>query len=385
MALLGFARPIFLEEIIMPLFLIVGIIKSSRNRPVKNVNLLGIYLIIQLVLTTTLTTDSSFDGLDKMTIWGLILLAFSNLIFEEINYTLGVIKLMWLYLACKTLYYVIIGGAELFKFADISYGAGRLLNLQTGLEGTASESQIDPNYFAFFSGVGFLLTVFYFYYYRNLNVNVSKGLKSITINFCIAAIGIIEFWFTIRGFSRGMMLAIFVALVVFLWKERSLKLLLLFIFSSIISALIFRDVVNMFLERWAVDDGGGGRYVIWNFVLNILFEGYDWIIGFGMNYPWWHRWQEDGGALLGTHNSWLSLFISTGLVGIFIITYLILSAMKSHYRGVSVLDKIKLFLLVYIILSYSSIEPLNGAFGWFFLALCISKSREIKNSFIYVT
>ena len=376
---LGFARPIFAEEIILPIVILLGIFTKTHFNS-KKISLLSLIILIYAILITIFSKGSSFVGNDSIFVFGFVILTFSNYLFGKDKYTVRALALLWLYAFSRVCWLIIHGGSSLFKMADVSNGgAERLLQITTGLEGKAGIAQIDPNYMAFITGIGVVLTLLFYIYRKQLYKFLPyKFIQKKWFSILLFLIGIIELWLTIRAISRGMILSLLAAFLTFLFIERKFKIVAISTILSLLIIFLFQNFINLILDRFSVDDSGGGRYEIWIFLWNYLIEYGKLFIGFGLNYPWWKDWTIDFGSYLGTHNSWITILFDLGLIGFVLLIIIIIKSLIKNYKENSPVNKIRIVMLVYIIFAYSSIEPLLSSIGWILLAICISYNDKNK-------
>nr|WP_315217743.1 O-antigen ligase family protein [uncultured Flavobacterium sp.] len=375
---LGFARPILFEEISLPLLISFSMLPQLKNIGDK-VNLLGILLLLYSILLTLINSEATFDGFEKIYLFGFILISFSNCLFsKELNFV-KTLTFIWLYSLSRTLWLLIHGGAGLFSLYDTSDEGNRVLQVESGLSGNASIFNIDPNYLGYITGIGMLLSFSFYTYNKSVkNYFTFKFVKTKWFLYLVILVGVIELWLTVRALSRGMILALFAGLLTYLIVERKIKNIIIFLAFVFVFFLIFRDFINITLSRFNQGDRGGGRYDIWEFIWNYIQDNGRLLFGFGLNYPWWQDWLADNGNYLGTHNSWLSIILALGIFGFLILFIMVIKSIYMNFKENSIFARIRLILLAFIIVSFTSIEPLLSTFGWILLA--VSTSYKIDNN-----
>jgi hypothetical protein len=366
---LGFARPILFEEIALPIFISLSILPQLKSIGGK-VKFGGILLLVYSVLITLISSKASFDGFEIIYLFGFILVSFSNFLFsKELNFVMT-LTFIWLYSLSRTLWLIFHGGLGLFSLYDFSDDGTRVLQVESGLNGNAGIAQIDPNYLGYITGIGVLLCFSFYTYYNHVkNYFTLKFVKTKWFLYLVIFVGVIELWLTVRALSRGMILALCAGLLTYLIVERKIKNLIILMISVFILFLIFGDFINLILIRFNKGDAGGGRYNIWEFIWNYIQDNGGLLFGFGLNYPWWLDWLADNGNYLGTHNSWLSIIFALGIFGFLILFVIVMKSIYLNFRENSIFARIKLILLSFIIVSFSSIEPLLSTFGWILLAV----------------
>lgn len=380
--LFGFARPIYMEEIILPILLTLTTL-SQRNFDFTKISIISLFLFGYSIVVTLISNNSTFIGHDFIFFFGFILLTLSNFLFGKDMYSILSFALLWLYALSRVIWLIVNGGGAVFSIADITDGQERLMLINTGLEGTAAIAQIDPNYFAAVTGMGFILSLLFIAYKEHLYKYFpyrfvrKKWFLIIIILTCI-----LELWFSIRAVSRGMILAILASLLVFLYLEKSTKILKFVSISIIVIYLFFQNIITLFLYRFSMNDLGGGRYDIWNFLWKYLVKDNKIIFGEGLNYPWWKDWPVQSDLFLGTHNSWITIFFGLGLIGIALLVTIILKSIVNNYKVNTKVSKIKIVMLVYVLIAYSSIEPLNYTWGWILFSICVSITPKMRRKHI---
>lgn len=376
---IGFARPILFEEVLLPVFLFFSLFSQSIKNPSK-INKFGLLLFVLCLIITSIGTYSNFDGPDNIYFFGFVLISFSNYLFSKESNFVYAISLIWLYSLARVLWLLMHSGSGLFNLYDISNDDNRILLVESGLSGSASEVNVDPNYLGFITGIGAILSYLFYVYHNEISKHFSlKRIKTKSFLYLVMFIGFIELSLTIMTLSRGMILALLGSIVAYFFVERKFKKILVFVFIAAPSFIVFSAFFNLILNRFNQDDNGGGRYEIWNYIfINTLKEG-NMLFGFGLNYPWWKGWSGNSIDYFGTHNSWVSIFLALGLIGfILLFTVIFKSIYYNFYKDKSILARIRLVMLAFIIISYSSIEPLLTTFGWILLALVISFKIENK-------
>ena len=360
-ALLGFSRGIMGEEFVLPLC----ILWSNKNHILTN-SALVIYILL-IACFTIVSGNVIFGEYDQVLLVGFVLLAFRKYLFNNLY---KVLSALWLYAQCKTLNLVILTGSKAFTIADAHDVSTRALETTTiyGESGI-----IDPNYFSLIAGLGLIITLMMLKYSNEFNRAFSK--KWFNNRKLLYIILIFDFFFSLRGLSRGVLLALIGTYTIYLYYGHvKLKYI---VFILIVSGLImaFADsipIVSSFVDRFEADETGSGRYLIWSAIFNIMYRdgAISLIFGEGLNYHWWAKdAQVAMGELLSTHNSLINLFIATGFVGITIIVYICVMAYRQYNKLLSIGSICKALLLTYILIGCLSIEPLPFSWAWIALAL----------------
>lgn len=363
--LLGFARPIYAEAVVLPISVFVAVV--IRHSKISCVSFRWLFLLILAIITTTIAKEDILNTYDELFIFGFVLFAFSRFFFSEDKYTVHILALLWLYAFSRIIWILMTGGSSVLTLSDASDASTRMAEIQTGLE---SNAVIDPNYFGFVSGMGAVLSFLYFKFYQDINRLISiKFLNKRYIPYIILCIGVIEVFFTVRGLSRGMLLSLVAALGTFLFVQKDFaKFLKVGAVFAVVYLIISRtQIYNLYLQRFVSDDSGSGRYEIWEFIWNFVKEQgpLTFIFGCGLNFPWWDYWRTSAGlAVFSTHNSWMTVFLDLGLWGCTVFFVTILQSVINGLRNLTYINQIKLVLLAYVVVGTTSIEPFHYTWGW---------------------
>lgn len=376
-ALLGFTRPIFAEEIILPILIPLSVFAYYKKFNPDRISYISLFILVYGIFITLITEDASFKGVDTFFIYGFLLLSFSNYIFGGKKFTIHAYSLIWLYVLAKVIWLVANGGSSVFLLSDLTHGGSRLIEFKSELDSSTGNVIIDPNYLGFITGLGFVLSFMFLFYrnqlYRYFNYKIIKKTWFFVI---VLIIGIVELWLSLRGISRGILLAIIASILAFLLLNRQFKTFAIFSAVIVIMIFVFSNVIDLFFMRFTEDTTGGGRFDYWNFIWNFMIDEDKVLFGFGLNYSWWQKW-EFGVAYISTHNSWLTLLLAVGLFGMILLVVFMIKSIIINYKSNSIIGKIRIVMLAYLIVSCFSIEPLINNLGWILFA--ISTTYEIKN------
>ncbi len=372
-SLIGFSRGIFGEAIILPLCLLFWRRKDVGYSPI------WLVYIIFIVVSTLLRGNKVIGEYDEIMIAGFMLLAARYSLFNNEGNIYKALSALWLFAQCKTLNLVVLTGPSAFSVADANDMASRMLETTT-IYGEAGV--IDPNYFSLVAGLGFFITIFMIKNPQKFNYHIGKNwfsYKKLLYLFLI-----FDLFFTIRGLSRGVLLAVmgtFVAYMYFNRMKLSHVILLAVLTIVIYSSAEYLPIIGGFVNRFENDDAGGGRFFIWTAMANVILQdGFLAVLfGEGLNFHWWvHENTVSKGELLSSHNSFVTIFIATGILGGIIMMYLISKAYISAYKIKSPEVVYKVVLLSYIVLGSMSIEPLHFAWAWIVLAFgCSATTKQV--------
>jgi hypothetical protein len=308
------------------------------------------------------------------------MLAFSNYIFGEDKLTIRAFAMLWLYAFVRVTWLIIHGNfSTLFSIVDPLGGMTRLLIVNSGLDGGTNLLNLDPNILGLSNGMGVILSLLFLMYRKDLYKFIPfKFVQKQWFLTLLIFITVIEFWFTIRGLSRGIILAVLSSFITYLFVEKRIRAFVMSTSLVFVIYFVFNNIVELFLMRFRHDDTGGGRFIIWEFIWDLMVkQGTIWF-GAGLNYPWTKYWYIPGEDLLGTHSSWVSILLVSGLFGILLMLILIIKSSIINYKSNSVIGKIKLIVLSFVIVSNASLGPLYTIWGWILFTICISNNININ-------
>ena len=360
--LLGFSRPIFAEAFILPVLIVLTIHGQTYFTRVNFIWL----LLLFICLLNTLIWDNPIDSYDVLFIFGIILFVYSGNIFQEDKFVIKLLSIIWLYVLCRSAFLVFSLGSDILMVADASEGASRLINYSVG----DNEFTMDPNYLGFYSGIGAVLSFMYVVFRSRLKQELGyRFLNKSYATMLILVIGLFELFLTLRGLSRGMLLALVVSLAVYIIMQKNMKHFWYMILFLLVSFAILYNtkIYNMYVLRFLSDTNGAGRYDIWELIIN-HFRSLGIIpvlLGVGLNYPWW-KFDSNFASMevYSTHNSLLTFFMILGLFGIIVLFYSIFKSYYIVYKYPSYINLIKIVLLTFCVIGMVSIEPLHYTWGW---------------------
>lgn len=368
---LGFARPIFAEAIVLPLCIIFG------RSPTKDARVFyrWFFLLVVVGLTSLTSGNGIFGSFDEFFVLGFIMFAYSRKLFPDEKQSLNVLMLMWCYALCRVLWLLRVGGGDVMALSDLSDESTRMIVAETGLE---NDAVVDPNYFGFVAGLGAVLSFMYYGLRKEFNAILGyKFLRKRYLPVVVLLIGCVEVFFTIRGLSRGMLLALAIATLTYLGLQR--KLWHVVITGSIFAAVFFlvsdTQLFDMYVERFTSDEDGSGRFLMWGFIWTMMQEQGPLVLllGAGLNYPWWEHFSLMAGeSYISTHSSWMTMILGCGLLGLAIFIQTISQSVSNGLRALNAVNQTKIVVLAYVIIGSSTIEPLSYSWGWIPLVVACS-------------
>ncbi|MBW7869136.1 MAG: O-antigen ligase family protein [Brumimicrobium sp.] len=377
--LLGFVRPIFAEEIILPIIIPLGVYTYYKRFNTTKISYISLFILVYGVLMTLINKDASFTGNDTYFIFGFVILAFSNYLFGNEKSSINTFALLWLYVLARTIWLITYGGSNVFLLSDLSEGGSRLLEFEAGLDNSTGKVRLDPNYLGFTMGFGFLLSLLFLINRKNLYKHLQfKFIRKKWFLAVVVIIGLMEFWLSIRGLSRGVILAILAAILTFLFLNKKIKTFAVTAILLVVSFVVFNDVINLFLLRFSEDNTGSGRYDMWESIWKLMISEGRILTGFGLNYPWWGSWEVGRHVYASTHNSWITILLSVGLIGLILLFVYISISLKNNYKANTTTSKIRIVMFAYLFVACFSIEPLMNSFGWIILAVSTSFDSKIS-------
>jgi hypothetical protein len=396
-ALIGFNRVTYNENILIPLFVFISVsLRSSKKyKPNRTYIFFFLYALLITYINNLSIIDASSEGIYLFA----IILIFSEYLFKEENQVATIVFLIWLItigLAINSIMF----GKNIFSTSTID-PAERALILNNGIVGSSSnDAGIDLNYFGCSQAIGALITIMFIYYrkYFLSAIAVPVALKSIIRNILFTYILYIllalEVWLVLRGVSRGALLVLLAGIITFLLTLKKFKYLfygglLLFILYLITNHL---GIIQLFAER--IDDdpsGTSGRNLIWLAILGAVYHQggiIQIIFGGGIGWPWWKFWTEnfwDKGVIPSTHNQWLSLYVNVGLVGLVLFVIPIVKGLKNNIQNNNPINNIRIVLFACIFFESLSLEPLQfDRYVWFLLALVTTYTPNTDEIYEYL-
>jgi hypothetical protein len=390
-ALIGFNRVLYNENIVIPLFIFIGIlIKSSKTLKPNNIYILFfVYMLLITYINNLSIIDASSGGIYLFA----ILLVFSEYLFRDNNQVTRIVFLIWLItigLAINSLMF----GENIFSTSSID-PAERALILNNGLVGSSSNDVgIDLNYFGSGQAIGALITIMFIYYrkYFLSAIAIPVQLKSIIKNtlfpYILYLLLALEVWLVLRGVSRGALLVLLAGIFTFLLTLKKFKYLLyggllLFVLYLIMNHL---GIIDLFTERIDNDASGtSGRNLIWLGLLGSVYSQggiIQIIFGGGIGWPWWNFWAYnffDRGVIVSTHNQWLALYANVGLFGLTLFFIPIIKGIRNNLKNNNPINNIRIVLFTCVFFESLSLEPLQfDRYVWFLLALVTTYTPNIN-------
>lgn len=241
----------------------------------------------------------------------------------------------------------------------------------------------DPNYFALISLFLICLLIRYYPIYINNKLNISNLLK-------LGSVVILGF----LSVSKMYFLLLFILLVYYLlyyitFSKLSLSIKkMLSIFSLIIIFIIFGNSINLFelvINKYlfrlfqGYDITTGRFYLFKEFLLKYLSSFNTLLFGSGSNYRFIYQINYSEPNML-SHNTFLDILLSYGLIGIIIFVLLFLTV-KKEYKTKSIDSKISvLFILLFLFFNLLSLLTVDFIPLLILIALiCFYKGDEYSD------
>lgn len=183
--------------------------------------------------------------------------------------------------------------------------------------------------------------------------------------------------------SRGALLSLALGVCYLVLMSRTSKKIKIAVIACLVGFTLYlmnSSYVKLLQYRLSTesDDGGNGRFEIWQFKLDAFFNSgtiFNFLFGYGYN----------GALYLGNrgywaiHNDFVALLCDYGLVGLALFLYML-------YYPIKIADKENkntvIALLLYLILCCCSLEPFSAGrlpfFGFYLFILCIAKSKSLN-------
>lgn len=360
----GFERAIYYESYLVPCVLAAKVLFNGNAKVSPSLILLLLY-----VVAISLANNLNPFPISNPIFFGLVLLLFIDNIITNERKRVYMIALLWCYVLAKMLWYIIYSPNP---FAIQMLG-DRLLEVNSTLI-TSSDSfrgGLDPNYFGYLMGSGFLISILGFLYYDNL----VQYFKHVWVKYLLLLVASLELFFSLKGLSRCVFLAEVGAICTLLLlsggKNRKYAIVgalgfTLFVFvSGVWDMLHSRFVGHNSASRLALAKNVLSSMYSWNGTLGYLLGG-------GTSFSW-NKYSMDSFlhsfALYSTHSSWLTILINYGVIGFSLFISVIIKKVKGILSRLKVdwLSRVMLVLFVYFSLVSMSLEPLMSVYGWLLL------------------
>lgn len=367
-ALTGFERAIYYEYYVVPCVLCAKVLFNGNAK--SNPALL--FLLIYVVIISLANHLSPFP-ISNPIFLGLVLLLVIDKIITSEKRRVYLLAMLWCYVFAKMIWYIIYSPNPF----SIQMLEDRLLEVNSALVTTSDSFRggLDPNYFGYVMGSGFLISVLGCIYYDKIVVYF----KYRWIRYLLFVVASIEMLFSLKGLSRGVFLAEIGALCVLLLLIRG-KNMKYAVLSAIAFTcfVLFSGVWDMLYSRF-VGHTSSSRLSLAKQVLSSMYRwngtlGY--LLGGGTSFAW-NQYSADpflnSFAIYSTHNSWLTILINYGVVGFSLFMSVIIKKVKHLLCGIKTdwMSRVMLVLFVYFALVSMSLEPLMSVFGWLLLILII--------------
>jgi O-antigen ligase len=192
--------------------------------------------------------------------------------------------------------------------------------------------------------------------------------------------------FMISSGSRGALMSLFLSLflLIFLLKFKSLGLKICFIIIGMLASMYLynkvmsNELINKRMEQFTEEGSLGGREDIWQDVFTMIESSP--YIGIGES-GFKYEMTKIYGHSKSAHNYFIYVFVTCGIVGLGIFLFFLFNIYKisfSSYKHFGEPIYIILFALV-IFAMFRSGGTLGDKSYWFFLAMIVGASFELKN------
>lgn len=240
-------------------------------------------------------------------------------------------------------------------------------------EGLERSGWTDPNYFGCVIGMGTVISMLNIFDSKWYNKKIIE--KIIYISALLISVPVL-----ILNASRGALLSV-ITVFCFLIAFSNVKLgykIVIFILSIIGCIYLYtNDYFTLLEARILSDDGtGSGRTAIWFAKLDGFLDGNIFQIIFGNGF---YRGGTLGGRLVGFHNDFIGFLVDYGIVGFFMLLYMLYYPMKILPKKSK--SRIKIFAIIgYLCVCFLTIEPfLTGIlpyFSFYLYAFLLAKKER---------
>lgn len=367
-ALTGFERAIYYEGYLVPTILLLKILYVGKCKP----DPMLFFLFIYIIAVSLINRQNPFPKSNPI-YFGLVLLIIKGAVIDNEKKRIWLLIMLWGYVLAKMIWYIIYAPAPF----TVQLVNERLLEVDSMLV-TDSESfrgGLDPNYFGYMMGTGFLLSLIGVANFRNILPYVRYA----WVKYVLLIIASLELFFSLKGLSRGVFLAEAGAIVfmLILSKGRTRRFAILGI-TAFVGFVILSGVWDMLYSRF-IASNSASRFSL---AKEVLISLYSWngtlgcLLGGGTDFPW-NNYSKDpflhSFELYSTHNSWLKFIIDYGLLGFGILLAFITKKLKHLLKTLKVnwLSQALLVMFIYFSLVSMSLEPLQSFFGWLLFVMIL--------------
>lgn len=368
---LGFQRPIFYEGYIVPLVLLATIPFTKYRTPHTTLIILLIFYVFVISFVNSINPWPEHSYYIYGLVFILTLRGVLNT--EKKQYTF--VLFLWCYCLMHTIWYL-LHGQNIFSFGNEET---RLLAVNSVLieNSDSFRGGLDPNYFGYLMGTGAFLSALFYYFYDYFKPSIPIKISSGLAKYILIVLSVIQLFFAVKGLSRGVFLAIVFTSVIFLLilRKQNKKYLGIITTMFFLSYVILQmGIIDALLGRFQSTESAS-RSALALIAINAIFS-YGGIIalifGCGTDFPWYHYTVEYRNvSFYSTHNSWLDLGISYGLIWLLFFLIIVYKRLRIHLVNRSnPLSVIKVVMFAFLFLIGLSLEPLRSQLGWLILAFC---------------
>lgn len=363
-AFTGFERALYFEGYLVPGVLLFKTLFAGKYK-------IDALLLLLLLYVTAISLVNHLNPfpLSNPIFFGIILFSIKDNILNDERKRLMMIVMLWMYVFAKMIWYIIYSPDPFV----IQVLGNRLLEVNSKLvmASDAFRGGLDPNYFGYIMGAGFLMSLLGILNFRKLQPYI----KCMWVKHFLLAVAAFELFFSLKGLSRGVFVAEVgaITLMFFLYFGKNTKYVAGAITIFVIF-VFFTGVWDLLYSRFT-SSNSSSRYMLAKEVLTSMFEwngalGY--ITGGGTDFSW-NKYSADpflrSFPLYSTHSSWLTLFVNYGVIGFGLFAVVLFRKLKSRISSLKVswFSRSMLVLFVYFALISMSLEPLQSFFGWLLL------------------
>lgn len=387
-SLVGLGRVIYNENVVIPLMLLFVLMNKPDQSSKPNVYYL--LLFIYLITLTYINGLSVVDTYSRGTYLFLVLLIYSRNLFSNPDDALKVIFLIWM-ITIGIAFSFLVYGEGIFSVSDISTQE-RNMQLNTGIKDSAAK---DLNYFSSGQAIGAIITLMFIIYRRQLiNLNFlpvvfKQFLRSKFFHTTLIVILAIQVWFVFRSLSRGGILVFIVGILSLVYLLKKKKYILYGALSLVILYLILNQVgiIDLLMDRFEGDETGiSGRNFIYLGILQSVYDQggiFQILFGAGIDWPWYDYWIGNtwGKKAVSTHNQWLSLYVSIGLLGLFLFLLPLIKGIRNSLKNHNLVNHFRIVLFACFFVMALSLEPLVFIpYVWFIVALAATYTPNYQKS-----
>ena len=259
--------------------------------------------------------------------------------------------------------------------------SGLYFGLQSTVIGEITRLRVgehDQNYFSLFGGLAFILSI-------AIIVNWHKRLSKTSIVVLLLSNIPVIISLSFQG-SRSFVIASLLPLLVCAFAARRNKAIMItsiICLLFLVGAILFTSIGELWMSRFLDPnlESGGARVEIWTAAQNVIQRSgiLPFILGSGYGTAFERVGKTLGTGVTSTHNSYISILIESGLVGLICyITFFIILLRRCFKYGISN-TIVSLAIILYMLVQSISLEPHRFPLFWLLIAISYAQTNPMLN------